>query len=246
MSGRRARVIGAGRAGSAFAGALTRCGWTVVGILGRGDRFADAAIDADLVLIATPDGSVGDVAEAIDPQEHAVVAHVAGALTLDVLGGHPRVASIHPLMSIPRGEAGADRLLSGGWFAVAGDPMARAVVADLGGSPIIVDDAHRVRYHAIASIASNHLVALLGQVERLAAEIGIPFAAYLDLAAGSFAAVEDTGPTEALTGPAARGDDATLLAHIESLPVADRAAYVALMREAVRLAAARRWATPAS
>ncbi len=205
-------------------------------MLGRSDDVAAVGAHSDLVLIATPDGAVAEVARKIQPTDETVVAHVAGVLTLEVLGPHPRVASIHPLMSIPHGEAGVDRLLSGGWFAVAGDGIARRVVDDLAGTAITVSDDHRVRYHALASIASNHLVALLGQVERLAVGIDVPFEAYLDLAAGSLAAVEASGPAEALTGPAARGDRATLGAHLASLPVADRVAYVALMREAQRLA----------
>jgi predicted short-subunit dehydrogenase-like oxidoreductase (DUF2520 family) len=237
MSGRRATVIGGGRAGSAFAGALTRRGWTIVGVLGRDDDIAAAGAHSDLVLIATPDGAVAEVAKTIEPSGDTVVAHVAGVLALDVLAPHPRVASVHPLMSIPHGEAGIQRLVSGGWFAVAGDAIGRLVVDDLGGTAITVSDDHRIRYHALASIASNHLVALLGQVERLAAGIDVPFEAYLDLATGSLAAVEASGPAEALTGPASRGDDATLAAHLASLPVADRVAYVALMREAQRLAA---------
>jgi predicted short-subunit dehydrogenase-like oxidoreductase (DUF2520 family) len=237
MSGRRVTVIGGGRAGSAFAGALTQRRWEVVDVLGRDDDIAAAGTASDLVIIATPDGVVADVAQTIEPSSDTVVAHVAGVLGLDVLGQHPRVASVHPLMSIPRGEAGIERLLSGGWFAVAGDAIGRLVVDDLGGTPVTVRDDHRIRYHALASIASNHLVALLGQVERLAAGIDVPFEAYLDLAAGSLAAVEASGPAEALTGPASRGDRATLSAHLLSLPVADRVAYVALMREAQRLAA---------
>ncbi len=246
MSGRRVTVIGGGRAGSAFAGALMQRGWTIMDVFGRHDDIAAAGVDTDLVLIATPDGVVAEIAQTIEPSGDTVVAHVAGVLALDVLGPHPRVASIHPLMSIPHGQAGVERLLSGGWFAVAGDAIGRLLVDDLGGTPITVSDDHRIRYHALASIASNHLVALLGQVERLAAGIDVPFEAYLDLAAGSLTAVEASGPAEALTGPASRDDRATLAAHLASLPVADRVAYVALMREARRLAAVPTPDVPAS
>ena len=231
-------VIGPGRAGSAFAGALERVGWEPAGVFGRGDDLASAPPTA-LVLIATPDDSIAAVAAELPRRSMTVVAHVAGSRTLEVLGEHPRIASIHPLQSIPRGEAGVDQLLSGGWFAVAGDAVAEQIVGDLGGRLVTVDDADRVIYHAVASIASNHLVALLGQVERLAAGIGVPFEAYLDLARGALDSTARVGPTEALTGPAARGDRATLDAHVAALPVDERATYVALMREAQRLAGQR-------
>ena len=54
-------------------------------------------------------------------------------------------------------------------------------------------------------IASNHLVGLLGQVERLAATVGVPFAAYLDLATDTLANVAELGPAASLTGPGGPG-----------------------------------------
>ena len=84
-------------------------------------------------------------------------------------------------------------------------------------------------------IAANHLVALLGQVERVAASIGAPLDAYLDLARGSLDDVADLGPAAALTGPVRRGDTATVERHLAALPEEERAAYAALAAEAGRL-----------
>src|SRR5688572_17132052 len=56
-----ARIIGNGRAGASFAGALTSlkiC--EVLAVLGRDDDPSGAAQDVDLVLIAVPDGAVAD------------------------------------------------------------------------------------------------------------------------------------------------------------------------------------------
>ena len=79
------------------------------------------------------------------------------------------------------------------------------MVDDLGGRPFEVDDADRAAYHAAAVIASNHLVALLGQAERVAAAAGVPLDAYLDLVRATVENVAELGPAAALTGPAARG-----------------------------------------
>jgi len=230
------RVIGAGRAGRSMAAALVEGGWTVAGLLGRSDDVTAAATDVDLVIVATPDAAVADVASAIAPDDHAVVAHLSGALGLDVLAPHARRAAIHPLVSMPDPERGAARLGAGAWFAIAGDPIAARVVADLGGRPFTVADADRVAYHAAAVIASNHLVALLGQVERLAAQVGVPFDAYLDLARATLDNVADVGPAAALTGPAARGDWSTLDAHRAAIAELEREAYDALAAAARRLA----------
>src|SRR5205807_8944264 len=134
----------------------------------------------DLLVVATPDAAVESVAGAVDPVPTTLVAHLAGSLGPDVLVPHPRRAAIHPLVSLPDAGVGAARL-RGAWFALAGDPAAAAVVEALGGRWRVVADEDRAAYHAAACIASNHLVALLGQVERVAAVAGMPLEAYLAL-----------------------------------------------------------------
>jgi len=210
-------------------------GWTVLPSLGRADDLSAAAAGVDLVLIATPDTAIADVAQAITPNPNSVIAHVAGALGLDVLGAHPRRAALHPLVSLPDAETGARRLTGGAWFAVAGDPLVTRLAEDLGGRTIHVADEDRVKYHAAATIASNHLVALLGQVERIAADAGAPFEAYLDLVRATVENVAALGPAAALTGPVRRGDWATVAQHIAVIPEPERRAYEAMSRAAARL-----------
>lgn len=228
-----ARVLGPGRAGNAFAIALRDAGWRVDGPLGREHDPTTVTSGVDVVLLAVPDSAVAEVAGALTPGP-AVVLHLSGALGVDVLGRHPRIGSVHPLASLPDGPTGADRL-RGAWFATAGDTMAEAVVAALDGRPVMVPDELRVSYHAAAAVASNHLVALLGQVERIAASIGVPLQAYLDLARGSLDNVAARGPAAALTGPVARGDWGTVAAHLDALPADERLAYSALADAARRL-----------
>jgi predicted short-subunit dehydrogenase-like oxidoreductase (DUF2520 family) len=225
------RVIGPGRAGTALMAGLRRAGWEVAEPVGRHDDRSGAAHGVDLLVIATPDAVIADVAGAVEPVTTTVVAHLAGSLTLDVLAPHARRASLHPLVSIPTG--GVD--LAGAWFAVAGDPLVHEVVASLGGRRVEVADEHRVAYHAAAAIAANHLVALLGQVERVAATAGVPLEAYLDLVRGTVDNVAALGPAAALTGPVRRGDTETVAAHLAALDPSERPAYEALADAARRL-----------
>jgi predicted short-subunit dehydrogenase-like oxidoreductase (DUF2520 family) len=233
------RVIGAGRAGRSFAKAIDDLvDWDVIDMRGRGVAIDDAAADVDLVLIATPDTVVADVAAAIRPGR-AVVAHVAGSLGLDVLAPHDRRAALHPLMSLPDAEIGAERL-TGGWFAVAGDPLVADLATALGGRTFEIADDDRALYHAAAAVASNHLVALLGHAQRLGASVGVPADALMALALGSAENAVALGPAAALTGPAARGDEATLVAHRDAIgrrAPRELAAYEAMLAEARRLAA---------
>ncbi len=233
------RVIGAGRAGRSFAKAIDDLvDWDVIDMRGRGVAIEDAAADVDLVLIATPDTVVADVAAAIRPGR-AVVAHVAGSLGLDVLAPHDRRAALHPLMSLPDAEIGAERL-TGGWFAVAGDPLVADLATALGGRTFEIADDDRALYHAAAAVASNHLVALLGHAQRLGASVGVPADALMALALGSAENAVALGPAAALTGPAARGDEATLVAHRDAIgrrAPRELAVYEAMLAEARRLAA---------
>jgi predicted short-subunit dehydrogenase-like oxidoreductase (DUF2520 family) len=229
------RIVGPGRAGTALARALQSRGWTVAGMLGRGDDLHGAAADVDVCVISTPDAAVASAAASIAPNADAVVMHLSGSLPLDALGSHPRRASLHPLVTIPDAEAGA-HALPGAWFAVSGDPVAHAVVADLGGRRVDVDDAGRAAYHAAACIASNHLVALLAQVERVAAEAGVPFAAFVELVRMTVDNVASRGPAAALTGPVARGDWATVERHLAALPPSERDFYLAGAARAAELA----------
>lgn len=231
----RVRIVGPGRAGTSLFEALRRSHWPVEPILGRRDDVRDAAADVDLVVIATPDAAVGEVAASITPGP-AVVAHLSGALGLAPLAAHQRVAVLHPLVALPDADRGAERLV-GAWFGLSaqGDPLVEEVVEELRGRIVRVEEADWPRYHAAAVIASNHLVALLGQVERIAASMSVPLDAYLDLARGALDDVVALGPRAALTGPVRRGDTVTVQRHLDALPRAERAAYEALAQEAARL-----------
>jgi predicted short-subunit dehydrogenase-like oxidoreductase (DUF2520 family) len=190
-------------------------------------------------VLAVPDAKVVAVASAVAPVATTVVAHLSGSLGLAPLARHRRAAVLHPLVSLPDPAVGAERLLAGAWFGLSsgGDPLAAELVAALGGHAITVAEGDWPRYHAAAAIAANHLVGLLGQVDRVAESIGVPLAAYVDLARGAVDNVAGLGPAAALTGPVARGDDETIARHRSALPPDELAGYdagVALCRRLVR------------
>jgi predicted short-subunit dehydrogenase-like oxidoreductase (DUF2520 family) len=256
---RTVALIGPGRAGTTIALGLMDQGWTVVGVAGRAPDaqsttsaaaclasvpalVSEVARGAALVLIATPDRAIEQVLLAAEPaiEPGALVVHLAGSRGVDVfaplleLRTGVRVGAMHPLQSFPSTTAGLERL-EGAWAAVAGDPAVADIARSLGLRPFELADSDRGRYHAAAVIASNHLVALLGQVERLASICSVPFEAFAPLVAASVQNSFALGPAEALTGPVARGDLATVEQHLRDLDPADRDAYRALAREAARL-----------
>ena len=233
------RVIGAGRAGLALERALVGAGWTALPVRHHGDDLTDAAAGCDLLVVAVPDAHVAAVAGRVAPSAATVVAHLAGSLGLTALDGHSRTAVLHPVVALSDPVVGAERL-RGAAFATAGDPFVLDIVAALAGIAFPVGDAQRAAHHAACVIASNHTVALLAGVEHAAAVAGTPLAPYLALARGAVDLVEAHGTVAALPGPVARGDWATVAAHLGALPEADRPAYLALATndvDAVEMAA---------
>ena len=184
-----------------------------MGAWGRDRSPADAAHGVDILFIATPDDVVAEVAAQVRPVPTTAVVHLSGSLGLDVLAGHPRRGSLHPLVPLPTPAIGSERLRSGVTLTVAGDPVTRMVAEDLGGNVVEVADADRTAYHAAAVIAANHLVALMGQVERVAATAGLPLDAFAGLMRAASEDALALGPGAALTGPAARGDWETVERH---------------------------------
>jgi predicted short-subunit dehydrogenase-like oxidoreductase (DUF2520 family) len=203
---------------------------------------ADAGRSADLVLVATPDAAIADAACALAPglRPGALVVHLSGACPLEELdklaAERPDVAlgALHPLQSLPSVEVGVDRL-PGSWCAIEGPPAVERLALTLGLRPFRVEAGQRARYHAAATIASNHLVALLAQARRVADAAGVPAGALLPLVRASIDNVDALGAAGALTGPVARGDVDTVARHLDALPDDERAAYRALATEALRL-----------
>ena len=233
-------IVGAGRAGSSFATALELVGHDVTVVH---HQDASTITDAALVMLCVPDAAIASVAASMAPRHDRVIAHVSGSRNLDVVAPHPRVASLHPLMALPSGSDG-DRLI-GATYCVAGDKLVRDVARSLGGRIITLRDDQRTIYHAAAVVASNHLVALMGQVRTLAESIGLTLEDYLALARQSLEDIATFGPDDALTGPASRGDMATIDAHLAAMPESERSTYVALANAAFELSERHRAQTSA-
>ncbi len=243
MSNLSFRVIGAGRAGGSVLRALAKAGWAAAPSLGRADDVRGAASDVDVLVVATPDAAIADAAGAVQPVDTCAVVHLSGSLAPDVLHPHARRAVVHPMVSLPNETVGALRLLDNAWFALTEgcDPVGQQIVEALGGRAITLADDPDTRavHHAACCVAGNHLVTLLGQIERLAAAAGVSPSAYFELARAAVGNVENLGAVAALTGPVARGDYGTVERHrvaIAARAPKDLALYDALLPATEELA----------
>ena len=229
-------IVGAGRAGSSFTTALRGVGHDARLI--HHDEL-DQVGSPDLVLLAVPDDAIRPTSYRLASSDAYVVAHVAGSRGLDELAKHPRVGLMHPLAALPTPELGASRLL-GALYSVAGDDVVTQVVASLGGRALRLSDEQRAIYHATATVAANHLVALMGHVQVLAESAGLTLEDFLPLSEQALADVASMGVSRALTGPASRADMATIDAHLAAIPASQRSTYVAMANAAFELAEQRR------
>jgi predicted short-subunit dehydrogenase-like oxidoreductase (DUF2520 family) len=198
-------IVGAGRLGTALAAALRATGLAIDGPLARGA----SPEGADAVLLCVPDGEIAAAAAAVAPG--VPVGHCSGATGLDVLAGH-EAFGLHPLMTVP--ASGAPEFAGAG-AAIAGTTpraleIAGELAARLGLHATTVADEDRAAYHAAASIASNFLVTLEGAAERVAATAGVDRALLVPLVRAAVENWARLGAADALTGPIARGDHATV------------------------------------
>ena len=213
------RVIGRGRVGAAFAARLSE----------RGVLTEDA--DADLVLVCVPDSAIATVAAGVPAGPW--VAHVSGATPLAALAPHARRFSLHPLQTFTRAR-GAEQI-DGAWAAVTAETAdARAagwtLARWLGLRAFDLADDRRAIYHAGASIASNFLVTIHRAAARAVGAAGAPPEALLPLMRRTI----DNGFD--LTGPIARGDRATVDAHVAAIrrDLPDLEAFYRVLAEATR------------
>lgn len=196
----RVKVVGRGRVGSAVAARLVERGHSVV------DE------DPELVILCVPDSAIAEVARStpVGPW----ICHTSGAISIECLSPHRKRFTVHPLQTVVRGR-GPDQL-DGAWAAVVGDDadgVARAswVARELGLQPFQLADDMRALYHAGAALASNYLVTLYRTAARAFELAGAPPAALLPLMRRTI------DNNFELTGPIARGDWATVEAHLAAL-----------------------------
>jgi predicted short-subunit dehydrogenase-like oxidoreductase (DUF2520 family) len=262
-------IIGAGRVGRELGRRLADQGWRINTIVTRSGktaraaaravgadralgRLGRAALDADLILITTPDDAIEPMARRLAQLAKGrlagrVVLHTSGALGSEALAALERlgaaVGSMHPMQSFAHGR---QPRLEGICFAIEGHPAARRLgvrlARQMGGVPVVISGKTKAAYHAAGSFASPQLLAVVEAAVRLLEGSGFrrrqAVAALLPLARQTLDNFERVGPRTAWTGPVSRGDAATIRRHENELkkwPKEYREAYRALTKLQRRL-----------
>jgi predicted short-subunit dehydrogenase-like oxidoreductase (DUF2520 family) len=236
-------VVGAGRAGTAMAAALSRAGHRVVAASAVSQASLDrvrrsmpgvpvlrperVVADADLVLLTVPDdvlpGLVRGLAATEVPMAGRLIVHASGRHGLAVLDPAVRQGAlplaVHPVMTFTGRPDDAEKMAGISFGVTAPEPLrpvAEALVVEMGGEPVFIAEDKRGIYHAALANAANHLITLVAQSADLLREAGVADPARM-LGPLLGAALENVlllGDA-ALTGPVARGDAETVAAHVD-------------------------------
>ncbi len=230
-------LIGAGRVATHLGHRLQAKGLAVVQVLNRtaapardlagsldadwSDRWADVRTDADWLLLAVRDDAIDEVAGALArhvPQ--ALATHTSGATPGTVLAPHfRRFGVFYPLQSFSPERRPAWSTIP---FCIdAAGPADRAflkkMARTLGGRAWPVQDEQRAALHVAAVFANNFTNQCYAVAEALLAEQGLPFELLYPLMQETLAKALEHSPARMQTGPARRGDLATLQRHLDLL-----------------------------
>jgi predicted short-subunit dehydrogenase-like oxidoreductase (DUF2520 family) len=193
-------IIGAGRVGPILGAALAGAGHALVGITAVSDSSRERAAAilpgvpileipevierSELVLLAVPDSElealVAGLAATGAWQPGQLVVHTAPGFGIGVLG--PALAAgaiplaIHPAMSFSGTSIDLSRLAET-WFAVTAptpvQPIGQALVVEMGGEPVIVDEDDRAAYAEAIATATTFSRAIVSLATDFLAGIGM-------------------------------------------------------------------------
>lgn len=208
---------------------------------------------AELLMLSVADNAIAPVAqelaEADVPSRFRIAFHCSGGLSSEVLAPLRNccdsVCSVHPVMTFAAPERSIDAF-DGTYCGVEGDvggtSELTALFERIGGKPFAIHSADKEVYHAAAVMLSNYVTTLIDTGLRCYGRAGVApeqaKAMAASLAEASLRNALEIGPEAALTGPIARGDDATVERHLAKLEAWDgevAGLYAALGKATVEL-----------
>ena len=212
-------------------------------------KSADEVIaKSDTIILSTPDGAIKKVWESIDKRniQGRIFCHLSGSLSSDVFSGIEQFGaypiSIHPMFAFSSKES-VYRQLDTVCFTLEGQEHAisvwKGLLSALGNETVTIDKQVKVKYHAAASLLSNHVIAVIESGYRLLEECGFsPEEARRfsgTLVKENVEHVVASGGIASLTGPVERGDVQTVQKHLDVLQGVEKDIYTACGKELLKL-----------
>lgn len=227
-------LLGAGNVGSHLAKAIVSAGLDLVQVYSRtpdhakelANRYStaftsdtNALADADLYIFSIKDDAVSALAK----QLHLAgkkVAHTSGALPTDALSGVSDYHGVfYPLQTF---TAELEVEWKGIPICVEASDSAmleqlKALGKAISGLVLETNFEDRKKLHVAAVFVNNFTNNLLKNAEEIMKQTSLPFSVLQPLAEETIRKAFLSGPANAQTGPAIRGDEKTIAAHEELL-----------------------------
>nr|MDE6489985.1 DUF2520 domain-containing protein [Muribaculaceae bacterium] len=255
----RLSLIGAGNVATHLAKALAPH-YDIVQVyaphIESASRLADAvgakAIDSieafdptaiDYVIVSIKDDVIGDVLRQLAETGRQTAAdilwmHTAGSVEMSVFpASMTRHGVLYPLQTFSR-DLPVD-MTEVPFFIEASDHKSEETIAsiarNMSNHVSHLDSAGRMRLHAAAVLACNMVMYMWALADDVLKGSGIGFETMRPLLQATLDKTALTSPWEGMTGPARRGDIATILKHIASLPEQQARIYATLSREILQI-----------
>lgn len=249
--------IGAGKVGMSLGRLFLQNDLTVTGYYSRTPEHAEQAADftqsqcfdtleqlcqsSDTLFVTTPDGVIEQVWNTLVtlPIKSKQICHCSGALPSAVFHGAAeagaQVCSVHPLLAVSDRFSSWEQL-GHAFFTLEGSCAEdmQTLLRQCGVQTAIIAPEDKARYHLSACIVSNLAVGLADWGIQLLTQCGFSAeqaqTALTPLILGNAQSICSKGTTDALTGPAERGDLETIQSHMRCLSREEQQLYALLTR----------------
>lgn len=197
------------------------------------ESLEDTINEAKIIFLTVNDDNLLGIAKKISllniDFEDKLFIHTSGSLSVDILNclkeKGAKIASMHPLQTIPSGELGVKRIMNIYWAYEAIDKQTEVILKRLisafKGKSFKIDKNQKTLYHISAVFASNYFVTLIHLAEHILKKAKLPPAiaekCLFPLIRATLDNIETVGTIKSLTGPIARGDLKVIKNHLDAL-----------------------------
>ncbi|MBQ2380941.1 MAG: DUF2520 domain-containing protein [Succinivibrio sp.] len=213
--------------------------------------------NSDIVFITTPDNALEKTASSIATQCTSIKSekcfvHCSGALSINdvfkslMKNDNFSFASVHPMMAFSSREQ-SYKELKDTFFTLESDEKAKSLILGvfekLSVRFEIISSDVKSKYHLASVLSSNCVVGLFDYAKELLKECSFSEesanAALGKLFLVNAQNIVEKGTIKALTGPVLRGDDKTVLKHLNVLSDEDKLLYMLLSQKILKVAKAK-------
>jgi predicted short-subunit dehydrogenase-like oxidoreductase (DUF2520 family) len=251
-AGKQIVIIGTGHVATVLGRLCVARGHQVLQVYGRYQHHAESLAaelgaqpawepaqirrKADLCIVALADAALADLGQWM-PRVDALVAHTAGSVPIDVLKPvSDRYGVLYPLQSLRKNQ---ERLPDIPFLVQGSDREAehqlRAFARSLGSDVHHAGESDRRKLHLAAVFTSNFANHLFARAQDYCRQEGVEFRMLLPLLEETVARMDKEDPANLQTGPALRGDNATIQAHLAMLaPYPEMRELYEILTKAIR------------